>query len=179
MVPKVAQYFQRIDETTQLLFSDLGDVSPGQASFKPTPDNWSILQVLDHLFMAESGTLRYMRNKNKAESLDSLTIVPTVKTAILALFLLLPLKIKAPAVVSQPENAGELDDIQRQWKDHRQALQQFLSDLPLNRTRKMIFRHPFIGPMNIYHTLTFLNYHLIHHRRQIKRLLKHPQFPKS
>lgn len=179
MQPSVAANFRRLEKSREVLFEKVSGLSGEQLSFKASEDSWSITQVLNHLLKAETGTLGYMRKKNQADSLDKLSISASLKSALLVKGLLLPVRFRAPGPVSQPPNTGNLADIRNDWDQQHQQLQAFLSELPADRTGKMIFRHPITGPMNIKQTLGFLNNHIRHHLRQINRIIKSADFPQQ
>lgn len=58
------------------------------------------------------------------------------------------------------------------WEEVRNALKNFIADIPEEHLRKEVYRHPQAGRFNARQALVVFREHLNHHLPQIKRLLK-------
>ena len=100
------------------------------------------------------------------------------RSAGLKLFLRMPVKYKAPAVVSiAQEEIYIFDNVTAEWKELREQFRIFLDSLDPVTAKKLIYRHPFGGRLNIYQALSFFFEHMEHHRKQIERIKQYPGFP--
>lgn len=131
---------------------------------------WSILQHLYHCWMVERGVLGYVELKTKdISSLETVSISTRLKFffffAVLRLKLL---KVKAPTVVQTfPEDISVMDLLDK-WGKTREEAAVFFDALPKKVSSKGIFKHVFIGRLNLKLTQKFIQWHLQHHLRLCK-----------
>lgn len=179
MDSRLQRQFGQMEAVRESIFEMLKFYSPEQLAFKPAPEKWSIIQVLQHLLTSEQGTYRYLTRKNQAENLPEAGWGASARSLLLNLALRSPLRFKAPEVLTQPEGGQSFDVLMREWREVREALRGFAKALPPERLKASIFRHPFAGYFNLSQTFKFIDKHVRHHRRQIRRILDTPGFPAS
>lgn len=179
MIVPVEKLFNKIEAQRKNLIDEVGKLTHEQQNFSPSPETWSILQVFNHLITAETNSLKYMSKKIQGIATIRKAGVPAmIRSALLKLFLKLPLKYKAPKGVNvDHEEIYFFENQAKQWDDLRSALGKFLDQLDPVAAQKLIFKHPISGRMNIYQTLSFLYEHMEHHKKQIERIKIHPEFP--
>ncbi|RMI25172.1 MAG: DinB family protein [Calditrichaeota bacterium] len=177
MLPKLEKQYAALEDRRKKLFEELSALSEAQLNFRPAPEAWSIVEVLNHLFTAEQGALGYMRKKNQAGQLPRAGRMASFRSGLLKFVLWLPLKYKAPRRLVETQTQFPFPEIVRRWEALRRELHQFMETLPPERIRATIFRHPFGGYFNLYHTLAFFQAHFDHHQRQIRRIRQSPNFP--
>ena len=157
----------------QSLLAELAHYPPEVLQRPPAPGAWSVVEVLQHLILAETATLAYMKKK-----LMGVAHVPKTggsaefRMLLLRIFNALPLKIKAPAVIANPPAQVSLEETARQWHALRQQWRAFLESIPENDLRKALFKHPLAGRLNVYHAADFMDWHVIRHEKQIRKALK-------
>lgn len=129
---------------------------------------WSPLQQLEHVMLAEEAMLAWIRSgrdpgrKSLKGALSKLS---------LRVFFALGLKAKAPIPQVLPQDVPDLGEIQRRWDDTRRDLTDFLEGVTAPTLRQPVFRHPYVGSMDVLESLDFLRLHLRHHHRQITAAL--------
>jgi len=64
------------------------------------------------------------------------------------------------------------------WDRSRKEFRDYLGDFDSDKLQYFIFKHPIAGKLNILQALEFINYHMIHHQKQIERIKKLNNFPK-
>jgi len=138
---------------------------------RPRDDGgWSILQVLEHLALAEQHTLAYIHKKMQDPSkLPPAGALSFWRMAIVVVALRSPYKAKAPERTAHPEADMTLAAVREHWDGVRQGWQQLVDGFPPALVDRAVFRHPRTGLMSLAHTLGFMQAHLDHHRRQIDR----------
>lgn len=52
------------------LFAQLGGLSAEQATFKPAPDEWSVLELMDHVVTAKGGVARICARLARGETIE-------------------------------------------------------------------------------------------------------------
>ncbi len=165
--------FERLEAARKELLKSVRLVDPARRHYQPDGEQWSLVQILDHLIRAEEGVLRYLQKKNQAGNPQQAGMGEALRALTMHLVLRSPLKLKIPSAIPPPENTRTAAELEQEWKQVRRELRLFLEKLPEDRTRAKLFRHPLVGYLNIFQTLRFLEDHLRHHQRQIKRLVKY------
>lgn len=155
-------------------------LSERQAAFKPTPDCWSINEILEHLVLAE--LVGVSKAWAAAEGVKS----------------------THPVWSGEHNNAGlSIEEVvARTWKDKEvappvatphiggplsywletlglgqsllEALERFLQGMDL---RTIVCPHVICGPLDAAPRIQFLRFHLERHGGQIERLMNGPDFP--
>lgn len=175
LAPKLEARFKSLDKKMNLLFEELKVYSEAQLNRKPTPDKWSVIQVMHHLLLAERSSLSYLQKKLSFNPELKRTGVGTrFRSMLVWASLNAPIKFKAPDAVSGenlPQEAGFWDTI-KQWQAQRKELKTFLSKLPPSRLKEEIYKHPFAGRLGAYGMLDFFEWHFDRHHKQIRRIVK-------
>jgi uncharacterized damage-inducible protein DinB len=140
---------------------------------RPRADGgWSVLQVLNHLALAEQHTLFYIHKKMQDPSkLPPAGALSFWRMAIVVVALRSPYKAKAPERTAHPEADTTLAAVREHWDGVRRDWQHLVDEFPASLLDRAVFRHPRVGLVSLPHTLGFLQAHLDHHRRQIRRRL--------
>lgn len=164
-----------LNDGFEKLFTDLKSYSDDVLSARPEPEAWSVFQVMQHLMMAESKSIGYVRKKTSyPEGLKKAALLNRLRKVGLKFFLAMPIKFKAPAIVSEEhfrENVS-LAGLEKEWREIRGELTHLLENMPPEWLDKEIFRHALAGRMTIDGMLAFFADHFARHRKQIDRTLQ-------
>ena len=165
-----------MDKALQKLENDLSKYPSEQLNRKPAPGQWSVMQVVNHVMMAEAGSLYYLKKKlSDPSAIKKAGIGSAIRTWLLNLSQIIPgLKFKAQAFINEDKlpPVSDREAVFQQWRASRAALRAFLESQPDEIFTKEAFRHPRAGRMTIVQMLSFFGSHLNRHVRQIKRALK-------
>jgi DinB superfamily len=155
-------------------------LSEEQLKFKAAPEKWSVLEVAEHISMAEGlifgaveGALAAKENsewetktKGKTEFLERVIVSRDRKA-------------QAPESIV-PSGKLTRDEVIAKLKEGRAKTLKFAEEtkLPL---KSHTFDHPFpaIGTLNAYHWLIYIPLHNLRHNQQIEEVKANPNFPKS
>jgi DinB superfamily len=139
-----------------------------------SPEEWSICQVMEHLFASESGTLGYMLKKSSSgwDQLETEGPEQIEKGAALTKRLQTNEKFKAPAVLPEPANTTPFSTFESEWPRLRQQLHQFVNNAPTEHRNKLIFKQPYAGMISLAPTISFLKTHLAHHEQQVLSIIQ-------
>lgn len=166
---------KRMETDLEALLADLNSYPSDLLRKRPSPEAWSVLEIMQHLMVSESRSLGYVKKKTSyPDALKKAGLLARLRTAGLRFFLWMPLKFKAPAIVNQDhfhENAN-LQDLSASWRTSRGELSHFLENIQPDWVEKEIYRHALAGRMTISGMLAFFSEHFIRHRRQIYRTLE-------
>jgi hypothetical protein len=154
-------------------------LNTAQGAFKPTSDQWSISEILEHLVLAEQSGITKMwlaadgfrsgkpawtgTHTNRGLSIDEI-VARTWKT-----------REAAPALCT-PMFGGPL----AYWKEAFSLCQRLLDAsrpaLEGLDLENVIYPHFISGPMDLGQRLEFLRFHMDRHQRQIERVKQSPGF---
>lgn len=158
-----------LDRRRRLLLDDLDPLTPRQLHFKPNTASWSILEVVQHLVLAERDVMRDLP--------DPATLRPQPRRAhnyvayplvLLVLQYGIPYPVPSPGMV--PDGRTSLPELHAQWDSTHHWLHSFIDRLTPATASHSIFFHPIAGPVTTRQTLTMARLHLTCHTRQIERL---------
>jgi len=172
---KTHQLIDKVKEARNAYLRAIQRVSEAKGLWKPSVNEWNIIEITEHLYWAEHGGIfgmwktlyairageaeRTFEFKHKELSVDEI-IKRTWQP-----------KEKVPAVAA-PRMGGTLAF----WKQALGSLQiildQFGDDIQSDELRLMAHPHPISGPVDFHQRLEFLDFHINRHRGQALALLQ-------
>ncbi|WP_299824525.1 DinB family protein [uncultured Pontibacter sp.] len=171
MNPKLEIKYLNLEKSRNLLLDELEGLDDELLNTPPAAGKWSINQIVYHMIQVEKVTAGYVNNKlQKQENLGNSSFANGFKAILLKLALRSGRKYKAPAMVAEVPETAALHKLRQQWDDTRFNLEDVLNEVPANLMDKCLFKHPYVGPLSINQTLSFLQDHFTHHERQIQQL---------
>jgi hypothetical protein len=174
MHPLLLKQFNKLEADRQKLLLALRALPNEAILFQAPAGKWSVNQILTHLLTSEKLSLLYMRKKSLGiQHVGDSGMRESLKLTILKVSQRLPLKYKAPGVLLEhtPE-ALPLRQAIEQWDTVRNDLRNFLDGIADQNVRKMIYKHPVVGMLNVMQAMAFFHEHIHHHWPQVKSLLK-------
>ncbi len=174
MSPDWRPTFERLERQRTELIDALRAADPAALVRQPAPGRWSALQNIEHLILAERGSLRYLLYKRQqGEAPAPLDASAPWRLGLLLISLWQPtLRFAAPAPVSQPPNDRPMAAVAADWAELRAELRQFLEQAPYDWHRAAAYRHPRAGRMTFVGMLRFFEAHVARHRRQLLSALQ-------
>ncbi|MBW7467906.1 putative damage-inducible protein DinB [Pontibacter aydingkolensis] len=173
MNPRLEIKYLNLEKSRNRLLDVLEGLDDDILNTPPAEGKWSINQIIYHLIEVEKLTTGYVANKlQKKESLVTSSFTHSFKSLLLKLALRSGRKYKAPAVVADVPDTVMLHKMRQHWDDTRFKLEDVLNEVPGELMDKCLFKHPYVGPLSITQTLSFLQDHFDHHERQIQQLMK-------
>jgi len=160
---------QRID-----ILNRVKSLSVEKLNYVPSPEKWSISQILTHLLVAEQLSVGYMKKKALGiNQLKNSGIIEALRLEVLKASQRIPvLKFKAPKiVVMNTPLAFSLPELTAKWESQRHDLKVFLESIQAGDERRVIYKHPYAGRLDARQAMVFFREHINHHLPQIKRLL--------
>ena len=166
--------FKSIEESLDQLVAELSKYPAEVLAKKPAPNAWSVLEILQHLMIAERGSFTYVKKKTSyPDTLKKAGFADHFRKMQLYLFLHVPIKIKAPAVVNENQFDPDIsfEKLIAEWRALRKELKEFLDHVPNDWLGKLTYRHTVAGRMTFDGMLLFFRDHLVRHKKQIERTL--------
>lgn len=174
--PKLDRQLKSLDAKLIQLLKDVKIYSEDQLNRQPKENAWSVIQVMHHLMLSESGSLKYVQKKlSYNPELKNAGVKAAFREMTLNTYLKTPFKWKAPEVISG-DNLPKHETFwatAQQWKNQRIELREFMETLPDELLKKEVYKHPFVGRITINGMLVFFNNHFNRHNKQIQKIIKH------
>ncbi len=151
------------------LLDDLAEMDSDQLVQRPIPHKWSLLEIIEHLVLAEREVLDYLPDPSQLiEGERDLKAHLSYLMVMAVLGLKIP--VKAPSQGMLPKGNTSLEELRRQLEEIQDWLRDYVNDQESNGLRKAVFRHPVAGAMTVGQTIHLRRVHLNTHLSQIKRL---------
>ncbi len=173
MTAVLEDIFNDIEHQRKELIASLMKVSRERMNAHPA-GKWSVNQVIAHLISGERLSLQYVQKKIHAiDQVGNAGVTEKMKMWVLIVSQRLPLvKFKAPKiVVEQTRDSESFEELVTEWDRIRADWVILLNRIPEGGENKLIYKHVVAGRLGLKHALLFMREHIIHHQRQIRRLL--------
>ncbi|RZK32889.1 MAG: DinB family protein [Hymenobacter sp.] len=168
---------EQLDRATENALAAAEALGP-RAYVAPVPGQWAAAQVIHHLLSVEQKIVDALQKAltTKADFWRLSTLKNKLRSLLLRLALRLPgLKFKVPPTLPAPpapEDIVPLPELRAQWQGIRRQLELVLNEFPSNKLNYTVFRHPRAGWLTVGQTVTSILDHLLHHQRQLNRIVK-------
>jgi len=171
--PKLEERWILLDECWKKMMALTDGLPNEQFAWRPDEGQWSIDQVLYHLYIAERGSLEYVKKKTSGtNTIPQAGVINELKWQGLKRALVSKKKWKAPAIVANIPPVEDHEELIRDFEDTRKECREYLENLPMNRRTAEVFKHALAGRLNAYRMLDFFIHHFEHHRYQIERIME-------
>jgi len=167
--------YDRIEIQRREVFDQINSLSFEELNRKPSSGKWSISEIISHLIVAEQLSVNYIKKKIQGvEQVEDTGLWEEIKMIILkASQRIEGLKFQAPRYILENTTVhSEVNQLMTEWNRTREDLQQVLEKIQDKHLKRKIYKHARMGYLNVGHALQFFREHVIHHRPQIRRLMK-------
>jgi hypothetical protein len=166
---KFDKRLQAFNEKRGALLNEIGAMDPAKLVARPLAGKWSILEIIEHLVVAEREVLKRLPEPSRlAERKRSLKNRFAYLMVIFVLKYGIPVKVPSPAMV--PRGNRSLDELRRLWNENQEWLRAYVARLDPKGVRRAVFEHPVAGPLNVEQAVHMDQIHVDTHVRQIRRL---------
>jgi hypothetical protein len=145
---------------------------------RPRPGAWSILEILEHVVVAESVIL--LGPTSRAELVARpRTLEHRLKYFLVLLVLKLRIPVRVPSRRMLPTGQRSLAELRAAWDGHVRWLRAFAEEAKEDSHGQAFFTHPVAGPITLVQALRMDLLHLRIHSRQIANLRPQLLRPKA
>ena len=168
----VAEIFEDIDSTRARLLRSVEGLSAEQHGFRPTPDRWSVAEIVEHLSMVERSVARLVGSllRKAEESGGAREMGAPFAPVSIAELVEQTSTQKLDAPDSARPTGVPLADSLASLRDSRAALHALRPRVEQTDGAEIRFPHPAWGPINLYQWLLFVGAHEARHLAQINAL---------
>jgi uncharacterized damage-inducible protein DinB len=175
MRDKERKLLAKIDRRRRELMALADALSAEQLTFRPAPNSWSALDVIEHLVKVEEAIAYHAKPRSPRGRLE--TAQTRARLGITCLLFAVGYRSRVPIQVILPLGGVTLTDLAGRWEAAQALLGERLEQFgPADWSRPMM-RHAMIGRLTPPEALRFIYWHGGHHRRQIGRIRRAEGFP--
>jgi len=173
--PPVEALWRDLETVRADVLKEAEGLSQAQADWRPSPQDWSVGEILHHLTLAEIATGK-LTSKLLKDAGDALAPFPRDLTAFAPLPPWPPGPREAPPVV-RPEQGHPIDRLLADLKAARVRTRQSLERLAALDPRPLTWRHFALGELDLGQWWTLQARHDGDHLEQLRRIKASPGFP--
>lgn len=172
---------EQLEQGPRLLAVVLESVSAEQARFQPDSSRWSILQVVEHLVLAEKFLFDILKETlDKSKPLPDEQPLPDpepMDRMILRQVADRSQKAKAPEQLIPKDRFSNRDEAQLEFAKRRENTMEFVRNTKLD-LRRYRLQGP-AGPIDAHQWLLMMAAHTERHAKQIEEIKSHELYPKN
>ncbi|PQP82743.1 DinB family protein [Paenibacillus sp. PCH8] len=154
--------FTRNDDIRNQIWEVVSGLDEDQLNRKPTPEQWSIMQVLRHLSLMEHVIGKQARLALEKEPIGLVDKKPYERS------LDRSRSVEAPPHLQPPAAPEALADVRSDLEASHRALEQLAREHDVEVLRSKSFPHPVFGEMDLAQWVDFASYHEERHLGQIQ-----------
>jgi len=178
MKKNTLELFERLEVQRRDIIATYNLLSPDQLQYSPDEKHWNLLQVMRHLVTAEMQSFKYIERKHKKkDNVQKTGFGAAMRNFILKAALFLPVKFKAPKIAEVSEKNPDLEKMIEEWDGVRLKFKKLIESSDNETLGKGLYKHPRAGYLNIKQALEFIESHVTHHRKQMKKIMMSPAYP--
>jgi hypothetical protein len=177
MLPELSERLMLLDRTREAFLAALRSRTEPERRFRPPGGAWSMLDVTEHLVLAEERSLLGILKGPRSGT--RVTSIAQVRMAAVRLVLATSIRVKVPVPAVVPEGRATLDELESRWGTARHGIAAAFDSITPADAGAARFRHPLAGWVTAREGLGFLVGHIRHHAAQLERIRRTPGFPAS
>jgi uncharacterized damage-inducible protein DinB len=170
MREKEGKLLARIERRRQEMVAEADRLTAEQLTFRPAPNAWSTLDVIEHLVKVEEAIAARVRPRQPRRLVE--TARAKAALCIMRVLFVARGRIKVPVQAILPLGGVTLNDLASRWQAAQAALRERLESFGPQDWSRPMMRHPLIGLLTPSEGLAFIHAHMGHHRRQIQRAVR-------
>ena len=175
---KLEKSYQHFIETKKRFVDKNANKTAEQQSFKSSEDEWSMLEVMEHILISEGGILKLFEKYPPLESTYKMSLKSKATNFMLSKLYKSSKKVKLPMKSLAPKGNQPFGEMLQQSNGYNEAFLAHIKGFPDDKMKLSVFKHPVSGGMTMENTIDFLSDHIVHHLHQLDRIIAHHQYPK-
>ena len=166
MISELQDKFEKYDSTRRALLKDLANLNDDQLKRKPRPSEWSILQIVQHMVVAERDVMQYLPEPKELIHRKR-GLRARIFYVVVLLILRWNIRVPVPSKRMVPDGNTSLSELRQQWDENMRWFRGYLDSLGPDDLKRAVFSHPIAGPLTGPQAGTLAQYHFEAHLRQI------------
>lgn len=167
---RLLSHLDGIDARRRALLDLAASLDARDLTRRPGGDAWSVLEVVEHLVLAERAVLGDLEDPGvRREAPRSLRGRVLHRVVLSILRFGIPVRVPAPSMV--PVGGRSLEELRAEWDQSFARMRRYVSELDPAAAGRAVFHHPVSGPLTTAQALELMDAHLLTHERQVRRIL--------
>ena len=167
---RLGKRMQAFDEKRAALLDRVQALPPPLLEAKPRAGKWSILEIVEHLALAERTVLQGLPQPSQLAERPRKP-KHRFRYFLVWWFLKLRIPVQVPSPAMVPQGNRSLSDIRQLWDESQAWFRAYVGQLDARGLRRAVFRHPVAGPLTPAQAVRLNQIHLdIHDRHTIAPL---------
>lgn len=168
---------QTLQETADRFQMAVMGLTPAQLAFKIAPEKWSILEVMEHIAVTQSGIFSLVKGQlQKPHDPARRQEIKVADQEIIPRLTNRSRKAQAPEPVVPQGRFANADQAQAAFRLQHEQIVQFVQTSQAN-LRERYWQHPATGVVDLYQTLLLIAGHTQRHLLQLAEIKQAPGYP--
>ncbi|MBM7553643.1 DinB family protein [Thalassobacillus pellis] len=155
-----------LDQRRQKVLNFLNEITDEQARMKPDKDNWSILELLEHLYLIERTVADRIKRAITEGEEKSVPEKPVHHTANRTL------KMEAPESLRPKGLFQSVSEAKESLVESRESLELILINYEKATLKRRVMHHMAFGDLSLEQWVEFIGWHELRHLEQMKEVLQ-------
>ncbi|MBX2818827.1 MAG: DinB family protein [Rhodothermaceae bacterium] len=155
----------------QSFVNQLNQLTPEQLSTRPTPGSWSILEIVEHLVLAEKIVFKGFPDPESLIPIKKGLSNRLLYRVVIFILKSRRFKVDVPDKNMKPTGLTSLSDLLGSWNQNQIWLREFILNRSQPDLKKAVFIHPVSGPITPSEAIYMLQIHFDKHMHQIQGIL--------
>lgn len=160
---------QTFNEMRGALLDEMEHMDGGSLVAKPLAGKWSILEIIEHLVLAERATFKELPDPSRLGSV-SRGLWDGVRYLLVMFVLSSVIRVRVPSAAMVPRGNVSLFQLRRLWDENQAWLRSCIDHLGPDGVRRPVFEHPVAGSLSVEQAVRMGQVHAERHVRQIRAL---------
>lgn len=152
------------EEARTKLLETVDGLSDEELNWKASEDEWSVRQVLEHLYLMEGGVTKTIQSQLTKEETHETAGKPIERTVDRST------KVDAPDFAKPGDSFATAAELKDKLKASHTSLQQLEDSVPTEQLKARSYPHPVFGDMSLDQWIPFVGYHELRHIEQIEEV---------
>ena len=148
----------------------IDEIDPALRRRRPGPDRWSIIEVLEHVILVETGIATALA-RDPSPDRPRRFAGRWWRYPALRVVLALGVRIRLPVESIAPTGSAGQEQLEGRWAEGRERMRTWLERIDPAILGTARFKHPISGWLDVPQGVTFAGDHLYHHLPQVERVL--------
>ena len=164
-----------LSDRYNMLFKELATRNSAALAHQPREGAWNVLEVLQHLYLAEKLSFGYIQKK----SLDPSRVPPSkfstkFKEKFMKAYLKYTPAFTAPKMVNEDHFQADysIQQGEQEFKKLHEDMRAFFNKLPQELLDRNLYKHPVLGRVRLKSMMKFHLAHFDRHHKQMQNNLK-------
>ena len=158
------------DQRRNTLLEELAGLKNDQLQKRPGPRKWSILDIVQHMVLAETHVLQNLPEPEKLVDRNQ-GLREWLSYRIVYIVLRWNLPVPVPSEDMTPDSHTSLLELRQKWNENLHWLRSYLAAIRPEDVKHAVFSHPVTGPLTVMQAGRLAQLHFDTHLRQIRKIM--------